>query len=60
LALGPISINAALAICFEQIGAAVAGKGNFLDIIMPNGKRLADCTGNYVERLASTGKIKKV
>jgi hypothetical protein len=27
---------------------AAAGHGRFMDIVMPNGKKLADCNGEYV------------
>jgi hypothetical protein len=32
----------------NRMKAAAAGEGRFLDIVMPNGKRLAECTGEYV------------
>jgi hypothetical protein len=28
--------------------AAEVGRGRFMDIVMPNGKKLADCNGEYV------------
>jgi hypothetical protein len=31
-----------------QMRAAEAGRGRFMDIVMPNGKKLADCRGEYV------------
>ena len=31
-----------------QLRAALAGHGQFLDIVMPNGKKIGDCGGQYV------------
>jgi hypothetical protein len=31
-----------------QLRAVLAGQGQFLDIVMPNGKKMSDCTGQYV------------
>ena len=31
-----------------QMRAAEAGHGRFMEIVMPNGKKLADCKGEYV------------
>jgi hypothetical protein len=31
---------------------AALAEGRLLDIIMPNGKRLRDCTGAYIEQIA--------
>jgi hypothetical protein len=35
-----------------QLKAALAGQGQFLDIVMPNGKKMCDCTGQYVGQIA--------
>jgi hypothetical protein len=32
----------------SRMEAAAAGAESFLDIVMPNGKRLAECSGEYV------------
>jgi hypothetical protein len=34
-----------------QLRAALAGHGQFLDIVMPNGKKMAECTGQYVTQV---------
>jgi hypothetical protein len=37
----------------EQTDAAAVGKMSFREIILPNGKKLADCTGLEVEEFAN-------
>lgn len=34
----------------EQLKMAKAGKMRFLDMVMPNGKKFADCTGDEVAK----------
>jgi hypothetical protein len=35
-----------------QLRAVLAGKGKFLDIVMPNGKKVTECTGQYVSQVS--------
>jgi len=34
-----------------QLRAVLAGHGQFLDIVMPNGKKMSDCTSQYVTQV---------
>ena len=34
---------------------AAASHGGFMDIVVPNGKKLADCKGEYVRSRAAPG-----
>ena len=35
----------------EQMNAAREGKMQWLDIVMPNGKKMRDCTGDEIEEV---------
>lgn len=37
-----------------RLKAAAEGNGRFPDVVMPNGKRLADCTIDYIGQLGET------
>ena len=36
----------------DRMNAAADGRGRFSEIVMPNGKKLADCNFGYVARIA--------
>jgi len=38
----------------RQLMAAKEGKGRLMDVIMPNGKPLAECTGSYAAEIFET------
>jgi hypothetical protein len=34
-----------------QLKAALANEARFLDIVMPNGKKIGECTGQYIREV---------